>query len=180
MARFDAPFHFSDFESADKIPAADLVGLLSIINIRDRAEGDPDATVSLQDIKGWERKHGRIPARGIVAMYSGWESRIQTRETLFGIDTEGKPHVPGFSLEAAQFLASERNVKGLVVDSPSLEPGKDFGLFPLHKFWLAQRRWGAENVANLGQLPPRGATIVVGAPKIAGCTGGISRIFALV
>ena len=45
--------------------------------------------------------------------------------------------------------------------------------------WLNQSKWGLENVAGLGQLPARGATIVVGAPKIAGSTGGPSRVLAL-
>jgi kynurenine formamidase len=44
----------------------------------------------------------------------------------------------------------------------------------------ALMRRGLENVANLGQVPPMGATIVVGSPKVAGCTGGPSRVFALV
>ena len=49
-----------------------------------------------------------------------------------------------------------------------------------HHYWLGQNKWGLENVANLGQLPPKGATVVVGRPKIAGCTGGPSRVMALV
>jgi kynurenine formamidase len=35
-------------------------------------------------------------------------------------------------------------------------------------------------VANLGDLPAVGATLVVGAPKIKGATGGPSRVMALV
>jgi kynurenine formamidase len=35
-------------------------------------------------------------------------------------------------------------------------------------------------VANLDALPPRGATLIVGGPKIAGATGGPSRLIALV
>ena len=34
-------------------------------------------------------------------------------------------------------------------------------------------------VANLGQLPRAGATIIVGAPKIAGTSGGPSRVLAI-
>ena len=41
-------------------------------------------------------------------------------------------------------------------------------------------RWGMEGVANLDRVPARGATLVVGAPKIKGATGGPSRLFALV
>jgi kynurenine formamidase len=37
-----------------------------------------------------------------------------------------------------------------------------------------------ECAANLGALPARGATIVVGGPKVKGASGGPSRVFALV
>jgi kynurenine formamidase len=37
-----------------------------------------------------------------------------------------------------------------------------------------------EGLANLDQLPAVGMTIILGAPKIAGATGGPTRAFALV
>jgi kynurenine formamidase len=65
----------------------------------------------------------------------------------------------------------------LVVDTLSLDCSRDF---PTHRTWLPTGRWGLEAVANLTLLPPVGATIVVGAPKIAGATGGPARVLALV
>jgi len=41
-------------------------------------------------------------------------------------------------------------------------------------------RYGIENLANLDRVPAAGATLVVGAPKHRGGTGGPARIFALV
>ena len=49
-----------------------------------------------------------------------------------------------------------------------------------HHAWLPSGRWGLENVANLDQVPASGATLVVGAPKVKGATGGLTRLFALV
>lgn len=46
--------------------------------------------------------------------------------------------------------------------------------------WLPSGRWGLESVANLDKVPPRGATLVVGAPKIKGATGGPTRVMALI
>jgi kynurenine formamidase len=86
--------------------------------------------------------------------------------------------MPGFHVEAVQFLAQERSVIGIATDTISLDPGNT-GIFPVHHFWLGQNKWGLENVANLGQLPPSGAMVVVGAPKVAGATGGPSRVLAL-
>jgi kynurenine formamidase len=64
------------------------------------------------------------------------------------------------------------------VDTISLDHGasKDFRT---HTTWLPAGRWGLESVANLDKLPPRGATLVVGAPKIKGATGGPTRVLAL-
>lgn len=64
------------------------------------------------------------------------------------------------------------------MDTMSLDPG-DSADFPVHHFWLGKRKWGLENVASLARVPPTGATVVVGGPKIAGCTGGPSRVLAL-
>jgi kynurenine formamidase len=51
--------------------------------------------------------------------------------------------------------------------------------FATHYAWLPTNRWGLEAVANLAELPPTGATLVVGGPKIKGATGGPSRVLAL-
>ena len=79
----------------------------------------------------------------------------------------------------ADFLIEERNVLAMAVDTASLDYGPTTD-FPVHTSWLGGGRWGIENVANLAELPPKGATLVCGAPKIEGATGGHSRILALV
>ena len=175
----DAPLHFSELDSADRIPASQLVGPLAVVDIRDRASTNPDTTLSLDDLRAWERRHGRITDGAIVALHSGWESRVGDKRLFFGLDEHDGLHLPGFHLEAVQFLYEDRNVKGIASDTMSLDSGIAT-TFPVHHFWLGKKKWGLENVANLGHLPPTGATIVVGSPKVAGCTGGPSRVFALV
>jgi kynurenine formamidase len=73
----------------------------------------------------------------------------------------------------------ERNVVGLAVDTLSLDPGnsKDY---KTHYTWLPAGRWGIENIANLDKVPPVGATLVAGLPKVKGATGAPARILALV
>jgi kynurenine formamidase len=63
----DAPFHFSDQDTADMISIDRLVGPLAIIDIRAKAEGDPDAQVTPDDIAAWEAQYGPLPAGAIVA-----------------------------------------------------------------------------------------------------------------
>ena len=67
----DAPAHFSEGSTVEKIPAEDLVLPLAVIDITARADKDPLAQVQPRDIRDWEAKHGRIPERACVAMNSG-------------------------------------------------------------------------------------------------------------
>ena len=175
----DAPFHCSDGDTIERIPVEKLVGPLAVIDIRDRAAHDADATLTPDDLKEWERRHGPIPAGAIVAMCSGWDARADNTDRFFGRDDRGGFHFPGFHVEAVQFLQQERSVHGIASDTISLDVGTT-GSFPVHHFWLGQNKWGLENVANLGRIPAAGATIVVGSPKVAGATGGPSRVLALI
>jgi len=96
-----------------------------------------------------------------------------------GKDAQGGLHFPGFHPDATDWLLKERQVRGMAVDTLSLDYGasKDF---KTHYAWLPSGRWGLECVANLDRVPARGATLVVGAPKIRGATGGPTRLLALV
>jgi kynurenine formamidase len=174
----DAPLHCTQGWSADLIPAEQLVGPLVVMDIRAAASTQADAQLTPDDLKAWERQHGPIPDGAVVALFSGWETRVNDARKFFGLDDKGVYHFPGFHVEAVQFLQEQRRVKGIASDTLSLDPGVSTD-FPVHHYWLSQNKWGLENVAGLGQLPAKGATIVVGGPKIAGSTGGPSRVFAL-
>jgi kynurenine formamidase len=175
----DAPFHFSpNGMSADQIPLGMLIVPLVVVDIRKKAAKNPDAQLTLEDLHNWERHYGRIPKDACVAMNSGWAAKVDTPE-FRNADTNGVLHFPGFHVEAAQFLLEERQVHGIAVDTLSLDygPSPDFAV---HYLWLPSNRWGMEAVANLDSLPARGATLIVGGPKIVGATGGPSRLIALV
>jgi kynurenine formamidase len=174
----DAPFHFSDQDTADKIPVANLVGPLAVVDIRAKAEESADAELTLDDLKEWESTYGELPAGGIVAMRSGWDANV-TGDKFRNADDKGAMHFPGFHIEAIDFLLEERDIKGIMVDTLSLDYGQSAD-FAVHYKWLPANKWGMECVANLGQLPPFGAAVIVGGPKIAGATGGPSRVIALV
>ncbi|GAB4449434.1 MAG: cyclase family protein [Anaerolineae bacterium] len=174
----DAPFHFSDGPSADLIPVTDLIGPLVVVDIRAKAEEDPDAMLTPEDLAAWEEQYGEIPPGAIVAMNSGWDEFVAT-DKFRNADDDGVMHFPGFHVDAALFLLEERSVKGIFVDTLSLDNGPS-ATFDVHYTWLPANKWGMECVANLGQMPAFGATVIVGGPKIAGATGGPSRIIALV
>ena len=176
----DAPLHFSpDGMSVDLIPINDLIVPLAIIDISDRAQDNADSAVTPDDVKGWEAKNGPLPEGCCVAMNSGWGKLLMTPK-FAGRDDAGKNHTPGFHGETAHMLMTERKVKGLGVDTLSLDTGLNTGPFPVHYSWLPSGRWGVECLANLDTLPAKGALLVLGGPKVKGATGGPSRAIALV
>ena len=75
-------------------------------------------------------------------------------------------------------IIEETAAQSIAVDTLSLDfgPSPDFAT---HYAWLPSGRFGIECLANLDKLPATGATIVVGAPKHKGGSGGPARIFAM-
>lgn len=175
----DAPLHrVREGISVERIPAQDLVAPLVIIDIAERAATNADAVLTVSDIEAWESKHGRIPDRALVAMYSGWEQRLPNAGAFLNLDAQGRPHAPGFAPEAAEFLVTQRNIVAAGVDTLSLDQAASTNS-GAHTAILGAGRYGVEMLANLAQVPPTGATVVVGAPKHVGGTGGPCRVLAL-
>lgn len=175
----DAPIHFSsDGQTADTIPPEHLVVPLVVVDIREKAAADPDAQLTAADLQAFERAHGPVPEGACVAMLSGWAGKTGG-DGFRNADGDGAMHFPGFHPDAAGYLMSERNAIGIAVDTLSLDYGRSAD-FATHYAWLPTNRWGLECLARLDELPPTGATLVVGGPMIEGATGGPSRVFALV
>ena len=178
----DAPFHFAEGKwTTEQIPLAQTIGPGVVIDGRAKAEAERDYLLRADDIRGWEKKYGRMPRAAIVLMYSGWGRYWGDRKRYFGSDEPGDVsnlHFPGFSKEAAEFLIQQRSVKAVGLDTPSIDhgPSKDF---------IAHQIFGGanvpifENVAALDRLPPKGATIYALPMKIKGGSGAPLRIFAV-
>ena len=88
-------------------------------------------------------------------------------------------HAPGFSDAAARFLVTERDISGVGVDTLSLDAASA-QKFVAHLAILGAGKYGVEMLTNLGRVPPFGASIIVGAPKHEGATGGPARVLALI
>lgn len=174
----DAPLHFSaDGLSVAEIPVKNLVCPLCVIDIRARAADNADTEVTPDDLKAWISDHGPIPDNACVAMNSGWSNHVGS-EKFRNVQDE-KMHFPGFHIEATTMLLEETNAAGMAVDTLSLDLGTS-GDFATHYAWLPTGRWGIECLANLDSVPAAGATLIVGAPKHRGGTGGPARVFAMV
>ena len=174
----DAPLHFSqNGTSVDEIPVSNLVVPLCVINIAARAEDNADAQVMPDDVNAWIETNGEIPANACVAMHSGWAAKVNT-DGFRNFDGQAQ-HYPGFHVETAEMLMEETDAASIAVDTLSLDYGMSAD-FATHYAWLPSGRFGIECVANLDMVPAAGATLVVGAPKHKGGTGGPARLFAMV
>lgn len=173
----DAPLHFSaDGTAVDEIPVSSLIAPLCVIDIAARAAQDADTRLTPDDIKAWIAAHGEIPDGACVALYSGWGAKVET-DAYRNFDGTAQ-HYPGFHVEAAQMLL-ETGAQSIASDTLSLDHGISAD-FATHYAWLPQGRFGIECIANLDRVPAAGATLVIGAPKHRGGTGGPARIFAMV
>jgi kynurenine formamidase len=176
----DAPIHFvADRPSADRLAPDRFFAPLAVVSIEARAAKDPDAVVTVDDVLAWERRHGRLPSGAFVAMHSGWDARIGDANRFLNKDAQGTMHAPGFSEEAARFLAQERDIVGAGVDTLSLDVASA-QKFVAHLALLGAGKYAVELMANLATVPPSGATLIVGGPKHLGASGGPVRVFAVV
>lgn len=173
----DAPLHFSaDGTSVDEIPVSSLIAPLCVIDIAARAAENADTQVTPDDLKKWISANGDIPDGACVAMHSGWAPKVDS-DGFRNFDGKAQ-HYPGFHIEATEMLL-ETGAASMAVDTLSLDHGISAD-FATHYAWLPQGRFGIECLANLDRVPAAGATLVIGAPKHRGGTGGPARIFAMV
>ena len=156
---------------------SELITPAVVVDISARAARDADTSVTVDDIRGYERRHGRIPTGAAVLMYSGWGAKVGDADAYRGTDANGTLHFPGFSAEATRWLLRHRDICSLGVDTLSIDPGES-ETFDTHLTLLGADRYGLENLANLRRIPPRGATIVVGLIPYEQGSGGQARIFA--
>ena len=175
----DAPAHFTPGAwTAEQIPAERLVRPLIVLELAARAQHDADYLVSLEDIADWEKQHGRIPPGAVVMAHTGWDRRWTSPAAFRNADAQGVRHFPGFSLDAAEFLVSARDVVALGIDTLSVDAGQSAD-FPVHRFTSTHSVYHIEAVANLDAVPPIGALVVVGLAKLQDGSGSPARVLAL-
>lgn len=177
----DAPAHFARGAwRVHEVPLDVLMGPVAVIDVSAACALEPDYRLSVDDIRRWEARHGRLARGDIVLMRTGWGARYSRRKDYFGSDVPGDAsdlHFPGYSPRAAVFLARIRRIAMVGLDTPSLDhgPSRDFRA---HIIFGRANVPGLENVANLDRLPARGATLIALPMKIRDGSGGPVRIIA--
>lgn len=176
---FDAPCHMVEGQaSVEEIPADRLVRPLVVIDIAAEIDGDPDGVLTLEHVRAFEARHGRIPDGAAVFIRTGWEEF--NRDPARYANAPGELRFPGFGAEAARFLVEERKAAGLGTDTLGIDPGVATDFVVHRKVSHPRGLWHVENLMNLASVPPLGAWVVVGVLKLVDGSGSPCRVLALV
>jgi kynurenine formamidase len=183
---FDAPVHWvtgKDYpnNATDSIPAQKFLAPASVIDVSREAAADPDFLLTPGHIEKWESTHGRIEAGSWVLMRTDWSKRADA--SAFLNMREDGSHVPGPHPDLVPFLARERDVIGWGCEGVGTDAGQAYRFqppFPCHSIMHGSNKFGLASLANLDQLPPKGAILITPPLKIVNGSGSPCRVLALV
>lgn len=181
----DAPIHFAaGAATVEKIAPDQLIGPAVVVDVSARALTERDYLISVADLAGWEKDHGAIPAQSVVLLRTGYDRYWPDPLKYLGTAERGegavaKLHFPGIAPEAARWLAEQRHIKAVGLDTASIDYGQST-LFESHQVFARHDIPIFENVAGLGGLPATGATVVALPMKIEGGSGAPLRVVAWV
>ena len=182
---FDAPIHFAEEgKTVEQVPVEQLHGPGIVVDVTKQAAGNRDYLITIQDLENWETTNGKIPASAIVLLRTGfgayWNDHLKYTSTLkSGKEGVAELHFPGLSPEAAQWLADNRKINALGLDTPSIDVGQSQD-FQTHRILCAAGITAYENLAHLDQLPASGFYVVALPMKIKGGSGAPLRIVAVI
>lgn len=183
---FDAPVHWvtgKDYpqNTTDSIPVDRFIGPACVIDVSYQTRADADFLLTQAVVEDWERHHGRIPPHAWVLVRTDWSKRTIPRDFL-NIGPDGA-HTPGFHPQCVPFLARERDILGVGVETVGTDAGQAVGFdppFPCHTMMHGSNRFGLASLTNLDQLPAVGAVVIAPPLKIVKGSGSPLRVLALV
>ncbi|NEU76741.1 cyclase [Hassallia byssoidea VB512170] len=176
----NAPKSFHNFGvGIDKYSAESLVVSAVVIDIRVQTAVNFDYVLTVADVLAWEEEYGKIPAKSVVILYTGWQEKWRDKNAFFNQDAQGSLHFPGFGSDATQFLLNERQIAGVGIDTHGVDSGQDTS-FAINRLVLEKPRLVLENLTNLDQLPPRGAMLAIAPLLLQNGSGSPVGVLALV
>ena len=177
-----APGHFNPGQPlADQLDPDDLFLPAVKIDVRAQCARNADYAVTVDDLTAWERRHGRIPDRSAVIIWTGWEDRWGS-PAYPNLDVNGVPRQPGFSLRAVEWLIETGRLgyQGATgTDTFSPDVGAD-GTYAVSKLVYRRHRISLEVLANLARLPTTGAWVLAGGQINRGGSGSTALVFGVI
>jgi len=180
----DAPIHFFEGRNTlDAIPLRQLIARGVLIDIRTKCAENANYQVVVDDLVQWESKHNERLDEAILLLRTGFATFWPSPAKYLGTEERSpqalaKLHFPGLHPEAAKWLAQNRSVRAVGIDTASIDFGQSTH-FQSHVSLFEKNIPALENVANLDQLPETGFVILALPMKIRGGSGGPVRIVAV-
>jgi kynurenine formamidase len=183
---FDAPIHWVTGKdhpqnATHNIPPQKFVGPACVIDVAARARANHDYLLTSGCVLEWESKYGRIPSGAWLLIRTDWSKRGSAQDYL-NVKSDGA-HTPGFHPECVSFLANERDILGVGVETVGTDAGQAATfdpMFPCHMLMHGSNRFGLASLTNLDRLPPTGALVVAPPLKIVNGSGSPLRVLAFV
>ena len=169
-----ASFH-AEGATIDNYTGASLVTPAVVMDLREKAGSNPNYTLGVADVLAWEQRHGPVPSGSVTLLLTGWQDKWSNPAEFLGTEFRGEDaeeglSFPGFGLDAVCFLLAERGIAGVGIDTHGVDGGQGAD-FAVNRLVLEELRIVLENLNNLDQLPPTGATLVIGVLRLRGGSG---------
>lgn len=178
----DPPAHFHDgLKTVDRIDPKDMLMPLVVLDVHEKAARNPDYTITLDDVRAWEQKHGRVPEHAFVAMRTDWSRRWPDAAAMANRDAKGVFHYPGWSMEVLKLLYEDRHIAASGHETTDTDPGvrTTNDDYSLESYILGLDHYQIELLANLDKVPEAGAIVIVSFPKPREGSGFPARVIAI-
>lgn len=168
----DPPAHFAEGGiTMDAIPLKQMILPLIVLDNTPYQKKDPNHAFSVDDLKAWEKKHGRVPKGAFVALRTDIYKDFDTNPEHFK-----RQPFPAWAFETIKFLYEQR---GIVANGhESLDTDTTEKMLS-ETYLLEKGHYQIEVMANLDKVPAKGALIVVTWPKVKQGLGFPARAFAI-
>ena len=164
--------HFAESGiTMDKIPLKQMILPLVVLDDTPHLAKDPNHAFSVEDLKAWERQHGRVPKGAFAAlrtdMYKDWDADRRRFE---------RSPFPAWAFETIKFLYEQRGVTATGHESMDTDTTDKMDS---ETYILQHGHYQVEVMANLDKVPPTGSLIVLSWPKVRDGLGFPARAFAI-
>jgi kynurenine formamidase len=178
----DPPAHFHEgLKTVDQIDPRDMLLPLVVLDAHEQSARNPDYLLTLDDVRAWEARHGRIPQHAFVAMRTDWSKRWPDDAAMQNRDAAGVAHYPGWSMPVLKLLYEQRHIAASGHETTDTDGGlgatKDD--YSMESYVLGTNHYQIEMLADLDKVPEYGALVMVSFPKPSQGSGFPARVIAI-